>query len=239
MFQSNRKVKYALAELRNVHACLPHSVITGSNMTHAKENLPQPHVHAVPLNSTQPMWWILVSLQLCLSIAGAFAGWKLFPPNYSASAYLLIESDNRPLIFETVDNSFGNGSDFKLYKNTQAQLMKTPFVLNAVLRDLKISTLKDISEQYDPLHHLAERLTVIFPGDGEVMQVSMQTRSPTACVEIVNGVVKAFIQEVVNAERTERVSRLNYLERVYIESQEKIRNKRSEFKQLAEVFGTK
>jgi hypothetical protein len=207
-------------------------------MAHDNENMPQPHVHAVPLNPTRRLWRITVPMGLCLSIAGAFAGWKLFVPNYSASAYLRIDSENRPLFSKTADTSLGNGTDFNLYRNTQAQLIKTPFVLNAALRDQKISSLQVITEQNDALQYLAERLTVIFPGDGELMQVSYSSTDAPSAISIVNAVVNAYMDEVVVNERHDQLARLKDLESVRDESEAKVRDKRSKLRSFAVSLGT-
>ncbi|QDV27309.1 exopolysaccharide transport family protein [Aureliella helgolandensis] len=190
------------------------------------------------LGSLRRWWWIGLPLGVLLGVAGAVAGWLAMVPKYAASAYLRIDSDNRPLLFETVDQAGGGVSGFKLYKSTQQQIMLTPFVLNAALRDGELSSLPIIAQHDDPVSWLQEKLEVTFPGDGEVMQVTLETQSPADCVKIVNGVVDAYMKEVVGNERSQRRQRLESLEIVHAEAESKVRIKRAELKSLATLLGT-
>ena len=183
-------------------------------------------------------WRIALPLGICLASAFFFAAWKLYIPKYSASAYLRIDASDRPLIFKTADEVASRGGDFNLYKSTQQQLLLTPFVLKTALRDPKMSSLEEIAEQDDPVAWLKENMKVTFPGNGEIMQISMDTRSPTSCVPIVNGVVDAFMQEVVMSDRNERLKRLDTLEKVFSERTNQVRSKRVELKNLAATLGT-
>lgn len=190
------------------------------------------------LSAIRRGWRIALPLGICFAAASAFAAWKLFTPKYSASAYLRIDASDRPLIFKTADDATGQGGDFNLYKSTQQQLVRTPFVLKAALRDTKVSSVEEVAEQEDPVNWLKDNLKVAFPGNGEIMQISIETISPTGCVPIVNGVVDAYMQEVVMTDRNERLKRLDTLEKVFSERTNQVRSKRVELKNLATTLGT-
>ena len=198
----------------------------------------QKHYFTALLSAIRRGWRIAIPLGICLSVICTYAAWLSFVPKYAASAYLRIDSDNPPLIFKTADESAGRGNDFALYKNTHQQLLVTPFVLNAALRDTQVSSLAEINSNNDPIGWLQANLKVSFPGNGEIMQVSAQTLNPVGCVQVVNGVVNAFMQEVVLNERNDRLKRLNNLELVYAEAENKVRNKRGELKSMATAAGT-
>ncbi len=184
-------------------------------------------------------WKVAIPIGMLLSVVAGVLAWKLIVPKYSASAFLQIDADNRPLIFETADQGGGTGAiGFKLYKNTQQQIMLTPFVLNAALRDEGVKNLPIVASSPDAVSWLQEELSVKFPADGEIMQVSLETADPTSCVKLVNAVVNAYMNEVVVSERNERLKRLDNLERVYAEAETKVRNKRAELKTLAAALGT-
>ena len=196
------------------------------------------HNFAALLSAARRGWRIAVPLGLGLAGICSLAAWKFFVPKYSASAYLRIDAADRPLIFKTADEAASRGGDFQLYKNTHQQLLLTPFVLNTALRDPEVSGLEDISSQLDAISWLQNNLKVTFPSNGEIMQVTMETVSPTSCVKIVNGVVDAFMKEVVVNERNERLARLNTLEKVFSERTNQVRNKQVELKNLATTLGT-
>ncbi len=177
-------------------------------------------------------------LGLLASTASAVAAWQLMPPMFSASSFLRVDGDSRPLIFTTADEAGGSGDNFLLYKNTHRQLMVTPFVLNAAMRDPQASKLPEIAQQADPRGWLRKSLKVSFPGDGEIMQVFLETETPDSCVKIVNSVVGAFMQEVVMNDRTDRMNRLSTLEKVFAERTEQVRSKQVALKNLASTLGT-
>ncbi len=124
-------------------------------------------------------------------------------------------------------------SDFKLYKNTQQQMLKIPFVINSAMRSGELASLPEIAEQMDPMGWIRDNMKVSFPADGEVMQVSIEAKNPNSAVKIVNAVVNAYMDEVVLNERNERLQRRDNLERVYSEAEGKVRSKRAELKSLA------
>ena len=190
------------------------------------------------LNSLRRHWKLGIPLGIILATVGASAGWFLLVPQYTASAYLRISSDDRPLMFETADAAANNAASFKLYKNSQAQWMQTPYVLNAALRESGVTDLTEIRTTPDPVNWLQEHLQVDFPADGEIMQVTIETPSPDACVVLVNAVVKAYMDEVVLNEKNARQLRLENLQSVYKDSESKLRNKRAGLKTLAEALGT-
>ena len=189
-------------------------------------------------NALRRRWKLALPIGLCLAALAGTAAWMMIVPKYTAAAFLRIRSDDRTLIFETADQAGGGHRNFSLYKNTQKQMMVTPFVLNAALRSEGVSSLPEIRAQADPLFWLQEQLQVSFPADGEIMRVSMSTTSPAASVQLVNAVVGAYMDEVVVSERNERLQRLDNLERVHAEAESKVRNKQAELKQLAAALGT-
>jgi capsular exopolysaccharide synthesis family protein len=190
----------------------------------------------VLLGSLRRWWWRVLPLCLLTAGLGATAGWILTVPKYSAAAYLRVSSDNRPLIFKTADES--SAPNFQLYRSTQQQMMKTPFVLNTALRKEGVGTLPELVEAASPIEWLQKSIKVEFPDNGEIMRASLETENSDSCVKIVNAVVDAFMDEVVLNERNDRLQRLDSLEKVSSEKGQEVRTKRSELKKLAEALGT-
>ena len=128
--------------------------------------------------------------------------------------------------------------NFEIYKATQRQLVKTPFVSIAALRKPKVAGLRMVQRQADPVAWLARELHVSFPGHAEIMEISLSGHDPVEVALLVNAVVDAYQDEVVNFERSERKLRLSELDRVHADKEDQVRNRRTEFKQLAERLGT-
>jgi uncharacterized protein involved in exopolysaccharide biosynthesis len=78
---------------------------------------------------------------------------------------------------------------------------------------------------------------VTFPGKAEVMEISITTPEPKDAVAIVNAVVDAYQNEVLNSEQDRRRHRLEDLEGVYADIEREIRERRVRLRSLAERFG--
>ncbi len=102
------------------------------------------------LHGLRRTWLRAFPIAILFCAGGAALGWFLSVPKYAASAFLRIDADDRPLIFQTADETVGK-SDFKLYKNTQQQMLKIPFVINSAMRSGELASLPEIAEQMDPM----------------------------------------------------------------------------------------
>lgn len=187
------------------------------------------------LHAVRRRWKLALPIGLVCSGVLATAAWVLLVPKYTAVAYLRLDAENRPLIFNTTDQA---RSDFKIYKNTHAQLMKTPFVLNAALRDSAMQGYPDIAAESDPLTYLQKEVKVTYPNDGELMEVSFSASDATSAIGIVNAIVTAFMDEVVENEKGIRIERLKNLRLVYTKAEENVRAKQETLKNLAQLLGT-
>lgn len=157
-------------------------------------------------------------------------------PKYTASALLRVSAQERPLVFQTMDRDLPG--DFDVYKRTQQQLLKSRFVLAAALRQPKIAQLRIIRSQADPIAWLGSKLQVDFPGDAEILEVSLAGDDPESLAALVNAVVEAYLKQVADGQRRRRSGRLNELDRVFAETEREIRSKRDALKQLAEQLGS-
>lgn len=184
-------------------------------------------------------WWkIALPVGVIVSAVGGVAGWVLMVPQYTADAYVQVSSDNDRLVFETADNVSKGATAFTMFQNTQQQMMVNPLVLTAALRDPAVADLPEILSQPDPIAWLQESLKVSYPAKSEIMKISLESPSGESCVKIVNAVVNAYMSEVVEEARKERLKRRDNLELAHGLAEDKVRSKRTEFKGLASALGT-
>ena len=130
---------------------------------------------------------------------------------------------------------------FEIYKCTQQQLVTSRFVLLAALRNpavAQLSVIRHVRQKHDPVVWLQKHLCVHFPGHGELMEVSIAFDDPQEAVTLVQGVVDAYLHEVVNAEIDRRRQRLGELDRAVAEKQAEVRKEREALKKLAAELGT-
>ncbi len=181
--------------------------------------------------------WLLATLVGLLGGAAAGAGvWLSASPEYTATAMLRMAASRQGLVF-SIDDRKGH-NDFEIYKNTQQQFLRSRFVLAAALRRPASSKLAMVREQVDPIDWIARRLQVHFPGNGEIMYVGLSGEDPQEVATLVNAVVQAYLDEVVNVEQNERREKLSKLERLYTEKENELRTKRNDLIALADQLGT-
>lgn len=188
------------------------------------------------LHSLRRQWLLAAVLAVICAAPLTAIAWMAQSPKYTSSAYLRIAAADTPLVFETAENSVRY--DFKTFKNTQRQMILTPFVLSKAISREEVANLACIHENGAPVEWLQEQLKVGFPGEAEIMQVSLTSTDRKTAQLIVNAVVESYMAEVIDSARSARVYRLESLERVHHEAELKARNKRSDLRKLADTLGT-
>ncbi len=155
---------------------------------------------------------------------------------YTAAAVLRIASREQQLVFNTTDRQAANS--FDVYKSTQVELLRSRFTLIAALRNPEVANLPIVCEQPDAVVWLARQISVHFPGNGEIMRLAITLEDAEAAAKLVNAVVDAYMNEVVDVERNQRRERLSEMDRLYTEKETEVRSKRTDLKALAEQLGT-
>lgn len=165
---------------------------------------------------------------VAIGAGAAWGGWfiqKSYFPRYTATAVLRIKAQPEFLLYPTRRGP----AEFALYKATQAELIRSNFVLVAALRSLNTpksdslewdataaaAATEVIRQQPDAVRWLYDRLRVDFPGSGELMRIRLTVREPNAAAALVNAVVESYMDEIVAAERSEQLRRLDELDRAY------------------------
>ena len=181
--------------------------------------------------------WLLALVFGVMCSAGAAAGaWFWFIPEFEAFAVLRVAAQEPILMYHISDNS--QRQDFDVYKRTQRELMRSRFVLNAALRSPDVERLPAVREQDDAVAWLEKHITVDFPGEGEIMRITFRHNNADTAAAITNAVEKAYMREVVDVERRHRMDRLTSLEKLFNDSEEKMRSKQTDLKRLADSLGT-
>jgi capsular exopolysaccharide synthesis family protein len=180
---------------------------------------------------------LAVIVALPVAVMAACVTWALQPVLYTATAILRMSAQEATLIFETADNR-GSGNNFEIYKRTQRQLLKSRFVVTRALRDESLAKLPSLQNQRDPADWLELNVAVVFPDESELMFVSLTADGAEGLHQLLNGVVKAYFDEVVFAERNRKLERLNSLELAYKKAEVELRAKRTDLKQLVERVGS-
>lgn len=173
--------------------------------------------------------WILATVTgLAVASVAASGAWFLQHTEYTAFALLRMPSIPPHLLFNRAD---GRG-DFPTYQRTQAELIKTRYVLSAALERARFTQLSLARRRGDPVQWLQQAVQVDYPGGSELLRITLTGENPSDLALLVNAVTDAYREEIVQAEYAGRQTRLQELERTYRELWRRIRTKRSQLREL-------
>ena len=161
----------------------------------------------------------------------AAATWYLIPPSsYSAQAVLIVSSTPPRLLFGTAETWSQH------YYQNQLALIRSRMVLNAALRQPDVAALARVRQQVDPVDWLSKQVQPRF--EGELFRIGVSGDDPRELAILANAVTDAYLQEIVDAERTERLGRFNKLKEIYAKYQDTLQDKRETLRRLAETAGS-
>ena len=183
--------------------------------------MPPPSVWLDSANEEEGLNWIgllhsfrrkwlpgaLIGSVLATLVAGLM--FLLIPVNHEAVALLRVRMSR----LELLDNRthLSSEREYGTYKQTQAALMASPYVLNAAIRSPEIQALGIISAEDHPVAYLEDELRVEFPGDSEILRVSLAAENDKEAIKVVDAVVRAYTEEIAQSERTDVTKRLDLL----------------------------
>ena len=126
---------------------------------------------------------------------------------------------------------------FQAIKASYAQKLTSGYVLTHALGQPQTQKLASVRNVRDPVAWLQRRLFVSFPGNAELMVVSLRSREPQEAVTLVNAVADAFLDEVVKPEVAQRQERLKLADRACADIHAELIAKRQELRKLAGEVG--
>ena len=179
--------------------------------------------------------WIPATV-VALTLA-ALAGGLTFlflPRGFEAVAWLRVRDKS---------GMFGAGvgrdsAEYEAYRKTQVQLIKSPLVLMAALRRTGVNSLQTVKGEQDKVGWLMRNVQVSAPMESEVLQIRLRGEDPREITTIVNAVTNAYLNDVVNKEKAERLARRDTLEKKYKENMADIRARLDTYHNLAKTLGT-
>ena len=179
-------------------------------------------------------WLPATALALALASIAGILTWVFLPKGFESVAWLRVRDKS---------GMFGVGggrdnAEYEAYRKTQVQLIKSPFVLTSALRRPGISSLSTLSAADDPVGYLMRNIQVSAPMESEVVQVRMRGEDAKEVTQIVNAVAQAYLSDVVNKEKSERLNRRDTLERKYKENMAEVRTSLDTYNNLAKSLGT-
>src|SRR5271165_6768719 len=168
------------------------------------------------LQALRRRWLLATTLGVVAGVAAFVAAWSLLPaPPHTARSLLHIAAAQPRVLFKTSEYR----PDANAFRQTQLALVKSRLVLNAALRQPKVADLTTIRKEPDPIAWLEKELKVTYTSSPEILSVTLSGDPPDELKTIVDAVVTAYLQEIVNKEQIKRQARLDQLEKISIKYQ--------------------
>lgn len=158
-------------------------------------------------------WLVILFCGSLLGSVAAYAAWHLLASKYES--YALLQVSSVPAALANQNNPAQARTDFVTYLKTTAALLRSEFVLNAALRDIR--DLPTIKSQKDPIQFLDEELIVQWQDGSEVVRIAFKSREPQDARRIVDAVQKAFMAEVIQKDVQEKQFFLRKVEEAQLE----------------------
>jgi hypothetical protein len=184
-----------------------------------------------------------------VALAGGLAVWG--PPALRAAqeagkrphATLQITVHPPRILFSTADGepSSGGIGEYERYMNTQRALIQSQLILDAALAQPAIRELPSIKNRPDAVAWLQQVLEVRHAKDNEILQLSMAASSGASSDDqaaIINAVVRAYMDEVVNVETRRRADRHAKLKKIKDNYAQALRERQDTLRKLSEQVGT-
>lgn len=162
-------------------------------------------------------WLMILFCGALLGSGLAYLAWTLLPSKYESYALIQIASTQSTIADQ--GDPHRNKTAFGIYVKTQAQLIKSDFVLNAALNDgrYRIAELPTLKEQKDPIKYLDEKLIIGYSEGNELVRIGLEGDRPDDIAKIVNAVKDAYFREVVEKELKQKKHQLDEVEKARIE----------------------
>ena len=138
--------------------------------------------------------------------------------------------------------------DFERFVATQIALIKSQVVLDQALKDPKLKDVKlggfDVAkERDDAVEWLKAAIRVELHAGSEILSVSLampnvpglKPASPSTAADVVNAVVRTYLDSEVGSEVKARVDRLDRLRKLYSQYQEEIKARRNSIRRLTQL----
>jgi Mrp family chromosome partitioning ATPase/capsular polysaccharide biosynthesis protein len=191
------------------------------------------------LRALQRRWiFALTGGLVCMAVAIGLTWGLMSTARYQARTLLHVYARPPSIAFPNQEPR----QDFQSFQKTQVALAKSRLVLGNALNQPKVSELSMIKEaiqgQLDSVEWLEKEVQVDFSVGPEILRIAVTGDKPEELVVLVNALREAYLQKIVNWERSERVNKIGQQEEVYGKYQEDLRRKELELRNLAKMVGS-
>lgn len=179
-------------------------------------------------------WRLALLLGLVMAALTCWAGASWIPSNGTARTLLHVSAHRPVLLYETPENR----TDFNIYQREQIGILKSRVVLNNALERLRRESPGAVFSP-DTIPWLEKDLQADYTIAPEILRVTLHGDDPQQLLPLLNAVADAYLDLVVNRDRTERQERLRQLQKLADTYEQTLAKKREELADSASAFGSR
>ena len=191
-----------------------------------------PDVGTLLLAATR-RFWLCALIALPLGALAAAGGWYLTSSDYIATSFLRVRM-NEDYILRPSDSSMPGSS----YLRFQEKVITLPHVLQRALNDPTIAHVQLGSRLGDRETWLRNAITVSFPKNTELLDISIAHEDAESAQLLVNAVTRAYLAEVQVSQESERERKREELERLTNIADQQLKTQWESLQEMARNLGT-
>ncbi len=180
-------------------------------------------------------WFSATFLGFVALVACGAGLFYVLPQKYSARTLLHMASFRPYMLTSRAETLI----DFANYQKTQIAIIKSRLVLDAAVADERLKNIGAPWKDDNPAEWLEKELKVDYKVAPEVLSISMSGQQPQQLTALVSAVRDAYVRQVVNKERNEKMELLNRLEKLYETYANALTARRGRYKEIAESVGSR
>ncbi|MEX2315653.1 MAG: hypothetical protein WD669_00775 [Pirellulales bacterium] len=147
-------------------------------------------------------------LTMFLVVTAVCIGFALLYRQHGAEAEVRFRVGARPTAFVGEEAGRFDAREYAILQSTQVDLIKSAWLIQAALRDPKVSRIPFLADRGDVVEWLVERLQVDFPQQNEILSIrlrgSREDATDLKCV--VDAVARAYEESVLHADRQQMLA---------------------------------
>jgi len=185
------------------------------------------------LGALRQRWVPALLLGVIFAATGAISASALFPEKYTARTRFHVAARTPSILFPTLETS----SDLSSYQRTQVELIKSQLVLDVVLKRPEVAALPSVLLQTEPVQWIEQQLLCEFPAP-EILRLSLSGKDPLELETLLSAIADAYLNQVVNKEKNERLSKLSRLSEISKKWEDDLSTKKGAYRERAKEAGS-
>jgi capsular exopolysaccharide synthesis family protein len=181
-------------------------------------------------------WGLAFLIAFVLAGVGAGLACLIYQPKYTATALLRMSSvGSRLLPNGAVMDNLQREEEFR---KVQTYWIKSPAILDVVLKKNAIQALNTIRNVENPDAWLEKELKVVSVPMTDIFRISLSGPDPKEITAIVNAVKDEFVRQFVDVENVKQTTRLEDVKKALLHEDTKIDNMKSTLKEMVNKSGS-